>query len=358
MKRKYFVTMMILIVVIFASLVTGCSDKNKTKDSTSKISKDSSSKSSKETVEFKSKDGNESIKASPSWKNQADIGDSLIMHIYDQANDTSVMVVKESKSTFSDNMKLNDYTDLIQKTMANSMTLASLTKVKELNIDGNKAEYFELSGESKKVKLTFMVICMETSDNFYKISGWTSSIKFKKYKDEIQDIMKSLKVTQNTVNDKSKSNSEAETVDFKSQDGKVSVQALPSWKSQTDLSDTLIIHIADLAKDNSVMVVKEPKSTFSDNIKLSDYTKLIKTNMVNNITLANLTKIKDIDVNGYKAKYFEISGETKQVKLSFMVICIETSDNFYKISGWTTTPNFKANKDEIQEVMNSIKVTE
>ena len=155
-----------------------------------------------------------------------------------------------------------------------------------------------------------------------------------------------------TTTDKSK----ASTVVTKSKDGKESITTPASWKEDNELNTIALLQVSKRAQEKYTMVIGEGKDSFSKDMKLSDYTKAAKSNMVKAATNGVATDTKDVTANGNKAQYFELSGEVQKIKVTYMVEVVESADKFYQIIGWTLTPQFDANKAEIKEVMDSFKV--
>lgn len=152
--------------------------------------------------------------------------------------------------------------------------------------------------------------------------------------------------------------SNIEYIEFKSEDGKQSISALSSWKNQ-ELSDIASIEIANMNQEKYVMLVHDEKINFSDDFQLIDYTNIIKENMMSIIVNGTInTDIQELSVNGNNAQYFELAGEVDKIKITYLIMNVETSDAFYQVVGWTLTSLFEENKSEILEILNSFKVVE
>jgi hypothetical protein len=104
------------------------------------------------------------------------------------------MVIGEGKDSFSKDMKLSDYTTAAKANMVKAAANGVATDTKDVTVNGNKAQYFELSGEVQKIKVTYMVETVESADKFYQIIGWTLTPQFDTNKAEIKGVMDSFKV--------------------------------------------------------------------------------------------------------------------------------------------------------------------
>ena len=155
-----------------------------------------------------------------------------------------------------------------------------------------------------------------------------------------------------------KSLDEKETVVFKSLDEKESISTPSSWTSEPELNDNAAIHVCNAQQEKYVIVIADDKERLDSDMTLSDYTGIIKEDIMAQITNATATDIKNNSLNGNKTQYYEISGEIDDLKITYLCMNIESADKFYQILGWTLTPKFEENKSEILDVMNSFIIEE
>jgi len=151
---------------------------------------------------------------------------------------------------------------------------------------------------------------------------------------------------------------EKETVVFKSLDEKESISTPSSWTSEPELNDNAVIHVCNAQQEKYVIVIADDKELLSSDMTLSDYTGIIKEDIMTQITNATATDIKNNSLNGNKTQYYELSGEIDELKITYLCMNIESADKFYQILGWTLTPKFEENKSEILDVMNSFIIEE
>ncbi len=154
------------------------------------------------------------------------------------------------------------------------------------------------------------------------------------------------------------STEEIKSTEFQSDDGKESLTAPSTWTNYEELSDDAILHIADRSNERYLIVLKETKEYFSEDMSLNDYTEAVKSRVVGNVENASIGDMEELEVNGNNAQCFIMSGEYSKIKITYIFMCIETSNDFYMIMGWTPTMNFSESKDEILEIMKSFKETE
>lgn len=140
---------------------------------------------------------------------------------------------------------------------------------------------------------------------------------------------------------------------FQSDNGNGSITASSMWSDDDGLNKDSIIHISNIIKDAYVVVLQDTKDSFGEDMTLSDYTDIVKSNLESEVVNAYSSEIKDASVNGYNAKYYELTGEYSDINITYMYYCVETSDSYYQIIGWTKSSEFKANEQELKNIMNS-----
>ena len=152
------------------------------------------------------------------------------------------------------------------------------------------------------------------------------------------------------------SSSKEKAVIIKSKDSKESITVPDSWKEDNTLNDIALLQVSKRTQEKYVMVIGEGLDSFSKDMKLSDYTKLVKDSMLKAVANSTATDTTDITVGENKCQYYELSGEVQKIKATYIVRTVATKNKFYQIIAWTLTPKFDANKAEIKEVMDSFKV--
>ena len=84
-----------------------------------------------------------------------------------------MMVLREGKDTFADNFTLTDYYTAVTDSMSQALLNATLTEPKEIEVNGQPAVQFELSGEIDKIKISYLITLVETDGNFTQLLFWT-----------------------------------------------------------------------------------------------------------------------------------------------------------------------------------------
>lgn len=146
------------------------------------------------------------------------------------------------------------------------------------------------------------------------------------------------------------------SVEFKSDDGSISLTADSAWKDDVSLSPESSIELSNAAEEKYVIVIEESKESLTDDFTLTDYTNLMKPQMETTIVDCKSSEIEEITVNGNAAQKFELSGEVDKIKATYICYAVESTDNFYQVISWTLTPKLEDNKEDLLKVMNSFKV--
>ncbi|GAB6991002.1 hypothetical protein [Paenibacillus pini] len=89
------------------------------------------------------------------------------------AQEEYMMVLRESKDVFSQSYTLTDYYNAIKGSMSKSITNATQTEPKKIQVNGQPALQFELNGEIEKIKISYLITLVETDGNFTQLLFWT-----------------------------------------------------------------------------------------------------------------------------------------------------------------------------------------
>lgn len=144
---------------------------------------------------------------------------------------------------------------------------------------------------------------------------------------------------------------------FVSDNKNVSVIASIDWENDTQLNEESILHISNTTNDEYVIVMEEPKETFSTDLELSEYTNTVLSNAENELINTDISDIFETTIDGNPSQYFQVSGEYDGMNVTFLYYCVETHDCFYQLVGWTQTPYFDDNKQELMKILESFTVT-
>ena len=141
-------------------------------------------------------------------------------------------------------------------------------------------------------------------------------------------------------------------------DGKCELTVPGSWKVETDLNDVANFQAANPLAEQYGIVISESKQDFTGEMSLDDYVDLIIKDIGTRINDAQITETRELTINGYPAKQFEVSGSVEKIKAKWIYTFVDAPKNFHQILVWTIASKFDANKPILIDVINSFKETD
>lgn len=140
-----------------------------------------------------------------------------------------------------------------------------------------------------------------------------------------------------------------------STDGTYQLTVPGNWSKQTDLNSEATLQAANLREELYVIVIKEGKTDFSKSADVDMVVNLARDSMQKSVTNAQASTPVPVNINGYPARQFDISGTVSGIQAKYLYAVVETPGNFYQIMTWTLTSSFDSSKPKLQEVINSFK---
>ncbi len=137
--------------------------------------------------------------------------------------------------------------------------------------------------------------------------------------------------------------------------GKENISVPKSWKETNNLNTAALLQVSNSDEEEYAIVIGEGKANFNENTTLANFTKLVKDNMKKNIANSDISKEKDMKLDGKSANYFELTGQSQSKNITYMVITVINSGKYYQVIGWTLTSEFDNNKKEMKAVLESFK---
>jgi len=138
---------------------------------------------------------------------------------------------------------------------------------------------------------------------------------------------------------------------LKSTDGKFQITVPAGWQENSTLNDKADIQAANPLKEMYVIVLSEAASDFSEDVTLDQYTDVTLNSMKSNLgAAAAATQPMPVSINGNQGMQYELQGETKKVKLAYVVTTVQSADHFHQIVTWTLQSKFDGNRKTLQDV--------
>lgn len=136
-------------------------------------------------------------------------------------------------------------------------------------------------------------------------------------------------------------------------DSKLSLNLPSHWSDIKDLNDAASLSMGNLFREEYLIVIAEAKADFDGN--LTDYSELTVGSMIDSLDNPTTQEPLTLPINGLPSIQREFSGSVDRTKIAYLHTCIEGSEHYYQIIGWTI-PSRKATAFKIiQDVINSSK---
>lgn len=109
--------------------------------------------------------------------------------------------------------------------------------------------------------------------------------------------------------------------------------------------------------DLGIAVQREAREDFEPGMTLDEYKQLLIDYTFNDFSDISITDMGYREVNGLPALLFTVSGYTGGIKVKALVAALESPDNFYKVTSWTSRYNFEQREQQIEQLVTSFRTT-
>ena len=134
----------------------------------------------------------------------------------------------------------------------------------------------------------------------------------------------------------------------------LSVDFPKAWKTEA-LNDIAEIQMAQVSKEQYMIVIEESSEDFDADFTLADYTEIILYSMESAIETVEASAVADVAVgDGISAKQFELTGSVNKIKVKYLVTCIETEGFFHQFTAWSLHSKYNDAKPVFDTILNSI----
>jgi Tfp pilus assembly protein PilE/TM2 domain-containing membrane protein YozV len=121
-----------------------------------------------------------------------------------------------------------------------------------------------------------------------------------------------------------------------SEDGLTKIRVPGNWEKLPELAEQGVIEYGNLQREQYLIVISEPKQSYTSNTDLSAYNML----MLEHKSRAGIDKLRkkylgEIDLNGLKALKFELSGEVNGVRIDYLQVAVEGKNHFHQVLFWS-----------------------
>jgi hypothetical protein len=139
-------------------------------------------------------------------------------------------------------------------------------------------------------------------------------------------------------------------VRFVDRSGRYLVEAAAAWRENPQLAgQACAMGISDLARDLHLAVVIESKGDFVQP-DLQAYATLWASRFPQAMDDWQMTAWKATSVGGWPAVQCEAHGALNNVRLAYLLSCVETGDHFCGIQAWSTSSRFEESRAELEAI--------
>lgn len=140
---------------------------------------------------------------------------------------------------------------------------------------------------------------------------------------------------------------------FKSEEDDFEITATTKWEKDDTLHSQASLALVSKEFNSYLMVLKDQKAGLPVEMELTLYTNLISENLKSDLTEGEISEIKDIEVTGQNAKYFQVQGKDGETPITYLFVITEKEDTFYQTILWSSKENIDNNQVYYQEIINS-----
>lgn len=144
---------------------------------------------------------------------------------------------------------------------------------------------------------------------------------------------------------------------LKSPDGKFQLTVPAGWHENPSLNDKADIKAANPLEELYVIVITEPKSDFTDEMTLDEFTSITRESIISNLVTPEATEPQPVTINGNDGRAYEVEGVIKNVKLVYRVATVETAEHYHQVITWTLLSRKEKNQPVLQKVIDSFRTT-
>ena len=131
--------------------------------------------------------------------------------------------------------------------------------------------------------------------------------------------------------------------------GLIELRVPDNWSSRTDLNDDAIFQMANLRREEYMIVIDD---TFSDvgDISLAEYASLQNDSLSNSGANLRLVSNSEIQVNGQTALQYQMQANVENNDIDYMIVYLEGKERYYFVMMWTLS----SKKNKAWSVFNSV----
>jgi hypothetical protein len=150
---------------------------------------------------LKSADGKFQLTVPAGWREDLSLNERAGISGANPLQELYAIVIIDEKSDFTDEMTLEQFTDITLDSMKANVASADSTPPLPMKINGNSARQYVLQGAVKNVKVTYFITTVETSAHFHQIITWTLTSRISKNQTTLQSVTETFRPATQSASD-------------------------------------------------------------------------------------------------------------------------------------------------------------
>lgn len=144
---------------------------------------------------LKSPDGKFQLTVPGGWRENSALNDKAEIKAANPLEEMYVIVLSEAKTDFTDEMTLDQFTNITRESMISNLTSPDSSPPLPVTISGNAGRQYEIKGTVKNVNLAYLITTVETPAHFHQVITWTLLSRKDKNQTTLQQVAGSFRPT-------------------------------------------------------------------------------------------------------------------------------------------------------------------
>ena len=137
-------------------------------------------------------------------------------------------------------------------------------------------------------------------------------------------------------------------------DGQSSVTVPGTWRTMTTLNDSAQLQAGDPRQEQYLIVLMTNKADVT-NLDLSTYSQRISTRLQSHLDTPTISSPHTLTIHNRPAIQYEIHGTNKNVKVMYVLTCVDGTQNYYEVLAWKLESKADANRAMLHQVSESFQ---
>lgn len=301
-----------------------------------------------------SSDGYSEIRIPKAW-NRASIDEMASVQAIHPSTISGLMVFTESKEDFAA-YSLQGYASMILDTMAKDKIFvrkeAGPTKLK---VGPYRALGYEIITTARGFQYRRMHCFVEGPHHVHHVMLWTTVEAWPQRKPVFERILASFRERQGQATPPDPPSGRVALRQVKEANGASAMEVPISWKAMPELNEQASISLGDLARSRFAIVISEQKEQMPEPETLDVYSQNALAMLTKGLTELEKTPPARLTINGNSARRQEIHGVMDGIRVSYLVIMLESPNHFHQVYMWSQKSDWNAVKPLFEQMAMSFR---